>query len=80
MHADSIANYIEILASYSQSYPLIFLLLILFFMAVESSFIPFRTLPRPPLPKGGIKGGIYARICGVFICRDSFVLVSPRVI
>ncbi len=41
MHADSIANYIEILASYSQSYPLIFLLLILFFMAVESSFIPF---------------------------------------
>ncbi len=41
MHLDSLASYIEILASYSQAYPLIFLFLILFFMAVESSFIPF---------------------------------------
>ena len=41
MNADSIASYIEILAVYSQTYPLIFLFLVLFFMAVESSFIPF---------------------------------------
>lgn len=41
MTHELIASYIETFATYSQTYPLIFCLLIFIFMAIESSFIPF---------------------------------------